>query len=84
MAILPLTAFASEDSPILEQPEYELTAEETQEEHEIPSGDSNADRKVISEDAMCILKFLAGLEEELAESNADVNEDGVITGADAA
>lgn len=175
MAILPQTAFASEDSPIPEQPEYELTAEETveepvcnhtvttescsavagerkhtttvsctcgetisqiftdcldesgdgkcdtcqqeivleeepepepatesttepatepaaepetepeqEEEPEVLSGDINADREITAEDAMCILKFVAGMEEEIEESLADVNADGMVTAADAA
>jgi len=175
MVILPLTAFASEDSPIPEQPEYELTTEQTveelvcnhtettescsavagerkhtttvictcgetlsqiftdcldesgdgkcdtcqqeivlaeepepepatepttepatepaaepetepeqEEEPEVLSGDINADGEITSEDAMCILKFVAGLEEEIEESAADVNADGMVTAADAA
>lgn len=157
IVILPLTAFASEDSPIPEQLEYELTAEETveepvcnhtvttescsavagerkhtttvsctcgetisqiftdcldesgdgkcdtcqqdivleeepepetepeqEEEPEVLSGDINADREITAEDAMCILKFVAGLEEEIEESLADVNTDGIVTAADAA
>lgn len=175
MVMMPLTAFASEDSPIPEQPEYELTAEQTveepvcnhtvttescsavagerkhtttvictcgetlsqiftdcldesgdgkcdtcqqeivleeepepepatesttetatepaaepetepeqEEEPEVLSGDINADREITAEDAMCILKFVTGMEEEIEESLADVNADGMVTAADAA
>lgn len=69
-----------ETEPITES----QTEPEQEEEPEVLSGDVNADGEITSEDAMRILKFVAGLEEKIEESIADVNTDGIVTAADAA
>ena len=85
-AMEPVTEPATEPTtePATEPAAEPKTDPEQEEEPEVLSGDINADGEITSEDAMCILKFVAGLEEEIEESAADVNADGMVTAADAA
>ena len=80
----PEPATESTTEPATEPAAEPETEPEQEEEPEVLSGDINADGEITSEDAMCILKFVAGLEEEIEESAADVNADGMVTAADAA
>ena len=80
----PEPATESTTEPATEPAAEPETEPEQEEEPEVLSGDINADREITAEDAMCILKFVAGLEEEIEESVADVNADGMVTAADAA
>ena len=80
----PEPATESTTEPATEPAAEPETEPEQEEEPEVLSGDINADGEITAEDAMCILKFVAGLEEEIEESAADVNADGMVTAADAA
>ena len=46
-------------------------------------GDVDGDREVTEEDAVCILRYVAGLPGQIDESLADVDGDGFITAMDA-